>query len=81
VSAKVTDQAKDRLWTPEEVSSYLGGIPVSTLYQWRYKGIAPRVGVLGAIFATALRMSALGSNSKIELTANMRCCCRACYAC
>ena len=42
VSVKVIDAAKDRLWTPEEVSTYLGGIPVSTLYQWRYKGIGPK---------------------------------------
>jgi len=42
VSVKVTDMAKDRLWTPDEVSTYLGGVPVSTLYQWRYKGIGPK---------------------------------------
>ncbi|MGI8792398.1 MAG: helix-turn-helix transcriptional regulator [Acidimicrobiales bacterium] len=27
--------------TTDEVASYLG-IPVSTLYQWRYRGTAPR---------------------------------------
>ena len=29
-----------RLWTVEDVSSYLG-VPVSTLYQWRTKGYDP----------------------------------------
>lgn len=30
----------DRLLTPEEVAAFLG-IPVKTLYQWRYKGVGP----------------------------------------
>jgi len=42
VSATIPDLAKDRLWTPEDVSAYLGGVPVTTLYQWRYKGIGPK---------------------------------------
>lgn len=42
VAVKASEPVKDRLWTPEEVSAYLGGVPVSTLYQWRYKGIGPR---------------------------------------
>jgi hypothetical protein len=31
----------DRLWSVEEVSEFLGGIPVSTLHQWRYLGTGP----------------------------------------
>ena len=42
MSVKIIDSAGDRLWTPEEVSAYLGGVPVSTLYQWRYKGTGPK---------------------------------------
>lgn len=36
------DQAADRLWTPEDVSSFLGGVPIATLYQWRHKGKGPK---------------------------------------
>ena len=42
MSATIPDLAKDRLWTPEDVSAYLGGVPVTTLYQWRYKSIGPK---------------------------------------
>ena len=42
MSATIPDLAKDRLWTPEDVSASLGGVPVTTLYQWRYKGIGPK---------------------------------------
>jgi DNA-binding transcriptional MerR regulator len=28
------------LWTPTDVATYLG-VPVQTLYQWRYKGLGP----------------------------------------
>ena len=42
MSATIPDLAKDRLWTPEDVSAYLGGVPVTTLYQWQYKGIGPK---------------------------------------
>jgi len=31
----------ERLFSPEEVASYLG-VPVKTLFQWRYKGVGPR---------------------------------------
>jgi excisionase family DNA binding protein len=42
VTVIALDPVKDRLWTPEEVSAYLGGVPVPTLYQWRHKGIGPK---------------------------------------
>lgn len=41
VSATVLDPIKDRQWTPEDVSAFLG-VPVPTLYQWRHKGIGPK---------------------------------------
>ena len=41
VPATTLDPVKDRPWTPEEVSVFLG-VPVPTLYQWRHKGIGPR---------------------------------------
>ena len=30
----------ERLWTPEDVSAFLG-VPVATLYRWRYVGTGP----------------------------------------
>lgn len=36
----------DRLWTAEEVSLFLG-VPVPTLYRWRYLGIGPKAGRVG----------------------------------
>lgn len=30
----------DRLWDVEDVAAYLG-VPVGTLYQWRYRGVGP----------------------------------------
>jgi predicted DNA-binding transcriptional regulator AlpA len=30
------------MWTPEDVSAFLGGVPVATLYQWRHKGKGPK---------------------------------------
>ena len=41
VSATAPDPVKDRPWTPEEVSVFLG-VPVPTLYQWRHKGTGPK---------------------------------------
>lgn len=32
--------AQERLWTPSEVARYLG-VPVRTLYAWRYRGEGP----------------------------------------
>jgi excisionase family DNA binding protein len=34
------------LATPEEVSEYLG-VPIPTLYQWRYRGEGPRASKIG----------------------------------
>lgn len=34
------------LATPEQVSEYLG-VPVDTLYQWRYRRIGPRASKIG----------------------------------
>lgn len=31
----------DRLLSPQELAEYLG-VPVATLYQWRYRGEGPR---------------------------------------
>jgi len=39
--ATVTEPSRgDRLWDVEDVSCYLG-VPVGTLYQWRYRGVGP----------------------------------------
>ncbi|MQY07265.1 helix-turn-helix transcriptional regulator [Actinomadura macrotermitis] len=36
----------DRLWSPEDVSAYLG-VPVNTLYIWRHRGTGPRARRVG----------------------------------
>jgi predicted DNA-binding transcriptional regulator AlpA len=36
----------ERLWSAKEVSEYLG-VPVTTLYQWRYKRYGPTAGRVG----------------------------------
>lgn len=36
----------ERLWTVEDVSAYLG-VPVKTLYQWKWRGEGPPVRKLG----------------------------------
>jgi excisionase family DNA binding protein len=36
----------ERLWTVEEVSAYLG-VPVKTLYQWKWRGEGPPVRKIG----------------------------------
>lgn len=36
----------DRLWGVEEVSAYLG-VPVKTLYQWKWRGDGPPVRKIG----------------------------------
>lgn len=36
----------DRLWTPEEVAHFLG-VPIPTLYRWRYLGTGPKAGRVG----------------------------------
>ena len=35
-----------RLWTVEDVSAYLG-VPVKTLYQWKWRGEGPPVHKIG----------------------------------
>ena len=39
-SSKLQAVATDRLWTVHDVSAFLG-VPVATLYQWRYMRIGP----------------------------------------
>lgn len=36
----------DRLWGVEDVSAYLG-VPVKTLYQWKWRGEGPPVRKIG----------------------------------
>jgi excisionase family DNA binding protein len=36
----------ERLWTVEDVSDYLG-VPVKTLYQWKWRGEGPPVKKIG----------------------------------
>lgn len=36
----------DRLWAPEDVARFLG-VPVSTLYRWRYLGTGPKAARVG----------------------------------
>ncbi|MGW5659462.1 helix-turn-helix transcriptional regulator [Streptomyces sp. NPDC003758] len=47
-NAPVTAAAAQRgpLATPAEVAAYLG-VPVKTLYQWKYRGIGPDVHKVG----------------------------------
>ncbi len=35
------DGKPERLWTVEDVAGFLG-VPVKTLYQWRYQGYGPK---------------------------------------
>jgi predicted DNA-binding transcriptional regulator AlpA len=39
-SSKLQAVMADRLWTVYDVSAFLG-VPVATLYQWRYKRVGP----------------------------------------
>jgi predicted DNA-binding transcriptional regulator AlpA len=36
----------DRLWSAEETAAYLG-VPVKTLYQWKWRGEGPPVRKIG----------------------------------
>lgn len=38
--------AIERLWSVEDVSAFLG-VPVATLYQWRYRRTGPRASRVG----------------------------------
>lgn len=42
----MTIDTEGPLWTVEEVASYLG-VPVATLYQWRYRRTGPRARRVG----------------------------------
>lgn len=35
------DPERDRTWTPDDVARFLG-VPVRTVYQWRYLGTGPK---------------------------------------
>ena len=37
----MTSRPPERLLSPDDVAAFLG-VPVTTLYQWRYKGVGPR---------------------------------------
>ncbi|WBB65761.1 helix-turn-helix domain-containing protein [Micromonospora sp. WMMD812] len=39
-------RAIEPLWTVEDVSAFLG-VPVATLYQWRYRRTGPRASRVG----------------------------------
>jgi excisionase family DNA binding protein len=38
----------ERMWTPQDVSEYLG-VPVATLYQWRWKKYGPPAARIGRV--------------------------------
>ena len=42
----VQNASIEPLWTVDEVSTYLG-VPVATLYQWRYRRTGPRAARVG----------------------------------
>ncbi|MEU5878124.1 helix-turn-helix domain-containing protein [Spirillospora sp. NPDC047279] len=42
----MTTLESDRTWTPQEVARFLG-VPVRTLYQWRYLGVGPKAAKVG----------------------------------
>lgn len=39
-AAPASQPTAARLWTPQNVADYLG-VPLTTLYQWRYLGTGP----------------------------------------
>ena len=43
---RVISRPIEPLWTVHDVSAFLG-VPVATLYQWRYRGIGPRASRVG----------------------------------
>ncbi|MCW2888361.1 MAG: hypothetical protein QOE54_4126 [Streptosporangiaceae bacterium] len=40
------DPREDRAWGPEDVSDFLG-VPITTLYQWRHRGLGPPAARIG----------------------------------
>lgn len=45
-SPRLAGAERDQLATPADVAAYLG-VPVKTLYQWKYRGIGPSVHKVG----------------------------------
>ncbi len=45
-SPRLAGAERDQLATPVDVAAYLG-VPVKTLYQWKYRGIGPSVHKVG----------------------------------
>ena len=61
-------------WSVEDVSAYLG-VPVGTLYQWRYLGKGPRAAKVAAGCVTGRRTCGGGSASRPRrLPYGLRCC-------
>jgi helix-turn-helix protein len=53
-------QQPQRLWGVREVAEFLG-VPVATLYQWRYQGYGPPGARVGRTSATTRKLSRTGS--------------------
>jgi len=66
VPVTMLDPVKDRLWTPEDVSAFLGGVPVSTLYNGGTKASAPRAAASAVTCVTSPKTYVPGSNSRRE---------------
>ncbi|MFE9659086.1 helix-turn-helix domain-containing protein [Streptomyces sp. NPDC005955] len=45
-SHRHTPVERGRLATPADIAAYLG-VPVKTLYQWKYRGMGPKVHKVG----------------------------------
>jgi hypothetical protein len=65
MSATVLDPIKDRQWTPEDVSVFLG-VPVPTLYQWRHRGVGPKSRRVGRHLRTSPTMYGPGLKTRRE---------------
>ncbi len=46
MSTPTRTTAVDRLWTVDDVSTFLG-VPVGTLYQWRHRRLGPPAAKVG----------------------------------
>ena len=65
VPATTLDPVKDRPWTPEEVSVFLG-VPVPTLYQWRTRESGLGAAASDVTYATSPTMYEPGLKIKRE---------------